>query len=80
MSADAEEPTPSAAGFARRRVRSPLWELSVARLREFLREPEAVFWVYGFPVLMMFGLGIAFRNQPPTPVVVDVEQGPAAAG
>ena len=29
-------------------------------VREFYREPEAVFWVYGFPVLLLaVGLGIA---------------------
>ncbi len=38
--------------------------LVLARLREFIREPEAVFWVYGFPILMTVGLGIAFRNRP----------------
>ncbi len=37
----------------------PLKELSLARLREFLREPEAVFWTYGFPLLLAVGLGIA---------------------
>ena len=30
----------------------PLRELTLARLREFLREPEAVFWTYGFPLLL----------------------------
>ena len=27
----------------------PLVELTLARLREFLREPEALFWVFVFP-------------------------------
>src|SRR5262249_39786168 len=31
---------------------SPIVQLTLARLREFFREPEAVFWVYGFPILM----------------------------
>ena len=44
----------------------------MARLREFYREPEAVFWVYGFPILLMVGLGIAFRNQPVEKITVDV--------
>ena len=57
--------------------RSPLAELIVARLKEFLREPAAIFWVYGFPVLMMFGLGLAFRSSAPQPAVVDVVDGPA---
>ena len=43
------------------RASIPLVELTTARLREFLREPEAVFWVFAFPLLMAFALGIAFR-------------------
>ena len=50
----------------------------LARLREFYREPEAVFWVYGFPILLVVGLGIAFRNQPVERITVDVEEGPRA--
>jgi ABC-2 type transport system permease protein len=60
----------------------PLKELSLARLREFLREPEAVFWTYGFPLLLAVGLGIAFRNRPIEKIYVDVaehEQAPAIA-
>ena len=56
----------------------PLAQLVLARLREFYREPEAVFWVYGFPILLVIGLGIAFRNQPVEKVTVDVESGPGA--
>src|SRR5690349_17610549 len=57
---------------------SPMWQIVVSRLREFYREPEAVFWVYGFPILMVVGLGIAFRNQPIEKITVDVEEGPRA--
>lgn len=42
----------------------PLLELVRCRVLEFLREPEAVFWVYGFPVVMVLALGLAFRAQP----------------
>jgi len=42
----------------------PLVELTRARILEFVREPEAVFWVFVFPVLLAFALGIAFRNRP----------------
>jgi ABC-2 type transport system permease protein len=56
----------------------PLGQLVVARLRELLREPEALFWVYGFPILMTLALGIAFRNQPVEQIVVDVVSGPTA--
>ncbi len=40
-----------------------LVELTRARILEFVREPEAVFWVFVFPVLMAVALGIAFRSQ-----------------
>jgi len=56
----------------------PLAQIVLARVREFYREPEALFWVYGFPILMVVGLGIAFRNQPIEQITVDVEAGPRA--
>ncbi len=40
-------------------------QLTLVRFREFWREPEAVFWVFVFPILLAAGLGIAFRNRPP---------------
>ncbi len=43
----------------------PLAQLTLVRFREFIREPEALFWVFIFPVLLAAGLGIAFRNRPP---------------
>jgi len=50
----------------------PVWQLTLARLRLFLREPAAIFWVYGFPILMMMSLGIAFRDNPQELIAVDV--------
>ena len=50
----------------------PIVELTMVRLREFLREPEAVFWVFAFPLLMAFALGIAFRDERAQEVVVGV--------
>src|SRR5262245_41524489 len=50
----------------------------MARVREFIREPEVLFWVYGFPILMTIGLGIAFRNKPVEKVVVAIVDGPQA--
>jgi len=41
-----------------------LVQLTLVRFREFWREPEAVFWVFVFPILLATGLGIAFRNRP----------------
>src|SRR5579863_2688601 len=43
----------------------PLIQLTLVRFREFVREPEAIFWVFIFPILLAAGLGIAFRNRPP---------------
>ena len=41
-----------------------LGQLVLTRIREFIREPEAVFWTLLFPILMTVGLGIAFRSRP----------------
>src|SRR3954454_2690333 len=45
-------------------VNHPLVQLTLVRIREFSREPEAVFWAIFFPILLTTGLGIAFRSQP----------------
>jgi ABC-type multidrug transport system permease subunit len=42
----------------------PLLQLTLVRVREFVREPEAVFWAIFFPILITAGLGVAFRSQP----------------
>ena len=57
----------------------PILAITLARLREFVRRPEAVFWVYFFPVLMVIVLGVAFRNQKVESFDVDVINGSAAA-
>ena len=44
---------------------SSLYQLTVTRLKLTLREPEAIFWIFVFPILLAVGLGIAFRNRPP---------------
>ncbi len=56
----------------------PLWQLTRARVLEFIREPEAIFWVFVFPVLMALGLGIAFRNRPVESLRVAVQDGRGA--
>lgn len=57
---------------------NPLLELVKMRLREFFREPGYLFWVFGFPLLMGVGLGLAFRNRPPEPPrIAVVSQDPA---
>ena len=57
---------------------SALRQMTIARLREFSREPAAIFWVYVFPILMMIALGVAFRNRPLEQLTVVVESGDRA--
>jgi ABC-2 type transport system permease protein len=59
---------------------NPLWQLTLARLRIFWREPSAIFWTFGFPLALSLALGIAFRNRPPEPVRVGVVSPAGAAG
>jgi ABC-2 type transport system permease protein len=47
----------------------------MARLLELKREPEVVFWVFVFPLLLALGLGIAFRNKPGDAVSVAIVTG-----
>ena len=56
---------------------SSMVQLVLVRFREFLREPEAVFWSFVFPLLLAAGLGLAFRHRPPDriPIAVVVEPG-----
>jgi ABC-type multidrug transport system permease subunit len=51
----------------------PLVELTLTRIREFVREPEALFWSFVFPVLLAIALGIAFRNTAPERLRIAVE-------
>ncbi len=53
--------------------------LCVARLREYYREPEVLFWGFVFPLLLSGALAVAFRDRPPSPSRAVVLQGPAAA-
>jgi len=57
----------------------PLWQLTINRFREFVREPEAVFWVFAFPVLLACALGLAFRSQGTPDVLVAVLRTGASA-
>jgi ABC-type multidrug transport system permease subunit len=50
-----------------------MMQLTLTRLRLFFREPGAVFWTFGFPLLLSIALGIAFRNRPPEPVAIAAE-------
>lgn len=62
-----------------REIGSPLLELTIVRVKEFMRETEALFWVFGFPLLMTVALGFAFRDSGPEKVPVGIVQGPGAA-
>ena len=51
---------------------SSLFQLCLARLRSFVRHPEVLFWTYGFPLLMLLAMGLAFRSTGPAPMAIDV--------
>lgn len=57
----------------------PLAQLTLVRYREFMREPEAVFWVFIFPILLAAGLGIAFRTRAPERTAIAVPAGAPGA-
>ncbi|MDH3455852.1 MAG: ABC transporter permease, partial [Gemmatimonadota bacterium] len=61
----------------RRAALSPVLQLTLWRIREFTREAEALFWVFAFPIVLAFALGLAFKSRAPETVRVAVE---AAAG
>src|SRR5271156_2745148 len=50
----------------------PLYHLIKIRFLEFWREPEAVFWILFFPILLATGLGIAFRNHAPEVIKIAI--------
>jgi ABC-2 type transport system permease protein len=49
-----------------------LGQLILSRVREFIREPHAIFWVYGFPIILAVGLGLAFSNSETKPPPIDI--------
>ena len=59
---------------------SPLLELTVCRAKEFLREPEAIFWVFLFPILLAVALGLAFREKGPDKIPVPMRFIPRRPG
>jgi len=50
----------------------------MARMKELKREPEVIFWVFIFPLLLALGLGIAFRNKPADVTSIAIVEGPGA--
>jgi len=64
----------------RKRFRnSSMVQLTLVRFREFIREPEAVFWTFIFPILLAAGLGVAFRQSGPQKVQIGVVGSASAA-
>src|SRR5690349_769861 len=66
--------SPSPAGSCAMR-NHPIFQLTLSRVREFYREPEAIFWVFGFPIVLAAALGLAFRNKGPSAISVGVRSG-----
>src|SRR3954467_10125419 len=60
------------------RIRPAIIELVSVRTKEFVRESEALFWVFGFPLILALALGFAFREKPPDRVPVGIIAGPNA--
>ena len=44
-------------------MNNQLYRLIIAHLKEIIREPAVLFWGIGFPILMAWGLGIAFSEK-----------------
>ena len=64
--------------MARGGAHHPLVELTLARLKEFLREPEAIFWAFVFPLVLTLALAAAFPSAADRPVVVGLVPGTQA--
>ena len=60
-------------------MRDSLRQLTLTRFREFVREPEALFWAFVFPIVMSVALAVAFPARGARPVIVGVEDGARAA-
>src|SRR5512132_3759894 len=58
----------------------PVIELTLTRIREFIREPEALFWTFVFPIVMSLVMAMAFPSRGAQPVPVGVGQGAGSAG
>jgi ABC-type multidrug transport system permease subunit len=61
---------------AHRGTHPPIIELTLARLREFVREPEALFWMFLFPIVLSVAMAVAFPAGGGQAVRVGVIAGP----
>ncbi|MBF0441062.1 MAG: ABC transporter permease [Oligoflexales bacterium] len=57
---------------------NPLYQLVKMRILDFVRDPAAIFWTFGFPIVLAIGLGTAFHQQEPLSGKIAVV-GPAAS-
>src|SRR6185369_10300234 len=62
----------------RRISQHPIAQLTLMRVREMVREPGVLFWIFGFPILISLGLGLAFRTKGPEPIAVGALPGTPA--
>ena len=60
------------------RISSPIVQLTLARFREFIREPEAVFWTFVFPIVVSLALAMAFPSRADSDVLVGLQPGTEA--
>jgi ABC-2 type transport system permease protein len=60
-------------------ARHPIVELTLTRVREFVREPEALFWTFVFPIVMSLVMAMAFPSRGAQPIPVGVAAGAGAA-
>ncbi len=56
----------------------PIIELTLTRVREFVREPEALFWTFVFPIVMALVMAMAFPSRAAQPVQVGIVAGAAS--
>jgi ABC-2 type transport system permease protein len=78
MSTSPQEQLTSAPGAPPNGRWSGYSHLLAVRMKELQREPEVMFWVFAFPLLLALGLGIAFRNKPADVTSIAIVESPGA--
>jgi len=58
---------------------NPLVQLTLARVRGIVREPEFIFWIFVFPLILAAALGIAFRSRGPDEILIGVQRAEGAS-
>ena len=57
---------------------NPLVQMTLAKVRELIREPEMIFWTVVFPLLLALALGIAFSGRESEVLPIGVQVGDGA--